>query len=74
MVNTYNKSRLLYEEAQRYIPGGVNSPVRAFKAVGEHPVFIKEGFGSKMVDVDGNQYIDCRLLGPLDSWSSSSLR
>ncbi|NMA01592.1 MAG: glutamate-1-semialdehyde 2,1-aminomutase [Clostridia bacterium] len=58
MVNTYNKSRLLYEEAQRYIPGGVNSPVRAFKAVGEHPVFIKEGFGSKMVDVDGNQYID----------------
>jgi len=58
MVNTYNKSRLLYEEAQQYIPGGVNSPVRAFKAVGEHPVFIKEGFGSKMVDVDGNQYID----------------
>lgn len=58
MANRYDKSRLLYEEAQQYIPGGVNSPVRAFKAVGEHPVFIKQGSGSKMVDMDGNQYID----------------
>ena len=58
MTKKYGKSQMLYKEAQKFIPGGVNSPVRAFKAVGEHPLFIKQGFGSKMVDVDGNQYID----------------
>ncbi len=48
----------LFTQAQKYIPGGVNSPVRAFKAVGGTPVFIKEGEGAKFTDVDGNTYID----------------
>ena len=52
------KSNNLFEEAQKYIPGGVNSPVRAFKSVGGNPVFIKRGEGSKMYDNDGNEYID----------------
>jgi len=52
------KSEKLFSEAQRYIPGGVNSPVRAFKAVGGNPVFIQRGEGSKLYDVDGNEYID----------------
>ena len=51
-------SKKLFEEAQKYIPGGVNSPVRAFKSVGGTPLFIKEGKGSKFTDVDGNEYID----------------
>ncbi|HZW40166.1 MAG TPA: glutamate-1-semialdehyde 2,1-aminomutase [Ignavibacteriaceae bacterium] len=53
-----SKSTSLFEEAKKYIPGGVNSPVRAFKAVGGHPVFIQKGEGSKLIDVDGNTYID----------------
>lgn len=52
------KSEKLFIEAQKYIPGGVNSPVRAFKAVGGSPVFIQYGKGSKFYDVDGNEYID----------------
>lgn len=52
------RSRQLFEEAKRLIPGGVNSPVRAFKSVGGNPVFIKSGSGSKLFDVDGNEYID----------------
>jgi len=51
-------SENLFSEAKRYIPGGVNSPVRAFKSVGGTPVFFKKGIGSKMIDVDGNEYID----------------
>ena len=47
-----------FEEAQQYIPGGVNSPVRAFKGVGGSPLFIKHGKGSKIYDVDGNEFID----------------
>ena len=54
----FERSRKLYEEAKQYLPGGVNSPVRAFKAVGSDPVFIKRGQGSKVYDVDGNEYID----------------
>ncbi|MCB9209208.1 MAG: glutamate-1-semialdehyde 2,1-aminomutase [Ignavibacteriales bacterium] len=53
-----SKSEKLFEEAQKYIPGGVNSPVRAFKSVGGKPLFIKEGKGSKFTDADGNEYID----------------
>lgn len=53
-----SKSKKLFAEAQNYIPGGVNSPVRAFKSVGGTPLFIKEGKGSKFVDVDDNEYID----------------
>jgi len=53
-----NKSKKLFAEAQRYLPGGVDSPVRAFKAVGGEPLFIERGLGSKLYDVDGNEYID----------------
>lgn len=53
-----SKSEKLFEEAQKFIPGGVNSPVRAFKSVGGKPLFIKEGKGSKFTDADGNEYID----------------
>lgn len=52
------KSEKLFREAQKFIPGGVNSPVRAFKSVGGNPLFIQRGEGSKMIDVDGNSYID----------------
>lgn len=48
----------LYQRALEIIPGGVNSPVRAFKSVGGNPRFIKKGFSSKIYDVDGNEYID----------------
>jgi glutamate-1-semialdehyde 2,1-aminomutase len=51
-------SKQLFEEAKKYIPGGVNSPVRAFNSVGGDPLFIKCGEGSKFWDVDGNEYID----------------
>jgi len=53
-----SRSKQLFEEAQRYMPGGVNSPVRAFKAVGGTPVFMKRGQGSKLYDEDNNEYID----------------
>jgi len=53
-----NKSKLLYEEACKWIPGGVNSPVRSGKAVDCHPLFIKEAKGCRITDEDGNSYID----------------
>ncbi|MCX8012302.1 MAG: aminotransferase class III-fold pyridoxal phosphate-dependent enzyme, partial [Desulfobacterota bacterium] len=56
MVN--KKSELLFQEAKKYIPGGVNSPVRAFNSVGGTPPFIANALGSKIYDVDGNEYID----------------
>lgn len=56
-MNTKN-SDILFQRAKQLIPGGVNSPVRAFKSVGRNPVFIKKALGSKMWDVDGNEYID----------------
>ena len=56
-MNTKNSTRL-FEEAKKYIPGGVNSPVRAFKSVGGNPLFIEKAFGSKIYDVDGNEFID----------------
>lgn len=52
------RSEALFREAQRYLPGGVDSPVRAFKAVGGTPPFIARGQGSRVRDVDGNEYID----------------
>jgi len=52
------RSKQLFEEAQRYLPGGVDSPVRAFKAVGGTPLFIKRGSGCRLYDEDGNEYID----------------
>ena len=54
----YNNSKLLFERAQQSIPGGVNSPVRAFKSVGGTPVFMKSAKGAHLYDVDGNKYID----------------
>jgi glutamate-1-semialdehyde 2,1-aminomutase len=53
-----NKSKILFERAQQSIPGGVNSPVRAFKSVGGTPLFIKSAKGAYLFDEDGNQYID----------------
>ena len=52
------RSKALFEEAKKYIPGGVNSPVRAFKSVGDTPRFIAKAKGSHIWDVDGNEYID----------------
>lgn len=54
----YQQSKQLFERAQQSIPGGVNSPVRAFKSVGGTPVFIKSAKGAYLFDEDGNQYID----------------
>lgn len=58
MSKGYQKSIEMFAEAKKYIPGGVNSPVRAFKSVGLNPVFIDRSQGSKIYDVDGNEYID----------------
>ncbi|MFQ5997257.1 MAG: glutamate-1-semialdehyde 2,1-aminomutase [Dehalococcoidales bacterium] len=52
------RSRKLFQEAQQYLPGGVDSPVRAFKAVGGNPPFITRGQGAKIYDEDGNEFID----------------
>ncbi|NPV52719.1 MAG: glutamate-1-semialdehyde 2,1-aminomutase [Firmicutes bacterium] len=57
-LSAKSRSLELYAEAERYIPGGVNSPVRAYKAVDMHPLFIDRGEGSRIYDVDGHSYID----------------
>jgi glutamate-1-semialdehyde 2,1-aminomutase len=54
----FEQSKVLFEKSQRVIPGGVNSPVRAFRAVGGTPVFFRKASGAYLWDVDGNQYID----------------
>lgn len=60
------RSRRLFAEAQRFFPGGVNSPVRAFRAVGGNPLFINRGKGPRIYDEDGNSYLDYVLSwGPL---------
>jgi glutamate-1-semialdehyde 2,1-aminomutase len=60
------KSKHLFIQAQTRIPGGVNSPVRAFKSVGGTPLFIKRGKGAHITDIDGNKYIDYVMSwGPL---------
>jgi glutamate-1-semialdehyde 2,1-aminomutase len=60
------RSTELFEKAKNYFPGGVNSPVRAFRSVGGTPLFIKKGKGSKITDADDNQFIDyCCSWGPL---------
>nr|WP_231908747.1 glutamate-1-semialdehyde 2,1-aminomutase [Candidatus Nitrospira inopinata] len=65
MMRTAKSSRL-FAEAQQLIPGGVNSPVRAFRSVGGQPRFIRRAKGSKLYDVDGNVYIDYVLSwGPM---------
>lgn len=61
-----NKSIAEFSKANNYIPGGVNSPVRAFKSVNLNPVYISHGKGSKIYDIDGNEYIDyVSSWGPL---------
>lgn len=65
-VNKREKSAALFAEAKKYFPGGVNSPVRAFKSVSGPPLFIKKGEGCRIVDEDDNTYIDfCCSWGPL---------
>lgn len=53
-----SNSHVFFEEAKQHIPGGVNSPVRAFRAVGQDPLFIDHAKGSHIFDVDGNDYVD----------------
>ena len=65
-MKTTIKSQQLFERACQVIPGGVNSPVRAFKSVNRNPLFIKRAAGSKIYDVDGNEYLDfVSSWGPL---------
>ncbi len=65
-MKNFFKSKELFQKALRLIPGGVNSPVRAFRAVGGNPLFIERAKGSKIYDVDGNSYIDYVLSwGPM---------
>jgi glutamate-1-semialdehyde 2,1-aminomutase len=64
----YERSSQLFDEAQKFIPGGVNSPVRAFKSVGGHPIYLKSASGSYLYDEDGNNYIDF-----INSWGPQIL-
>lgn len=65
-MRSYERSKEAYQEAVRLLPGGVNSPVRAFKSVKMDPIFMARGKGSKIYDIDGNEYIDYVLSwGPL---------
>ncbi|MCC2590179.1 glutamate-1-semialdehyde 2,1-aminomutase [Chryseobacterium sp. MFBS3-17] len=65
---TYQRSSALFTEAQRYIPGGVNSPVRAFKSVGGVPVFMKSANGAYLTDEDDRTYVDY-----INSWGPAIL-
>ncbi len=77
---TRSYSEKLFEQAKKLIPGGVNSPVRAFKSVGGTPLFIKKGLGSHIWDVDGNEYIDLvgswgpHIFGHLPKFISDAIR
>ncbi|VXB88551.1 glutamate-1-semialdehyde 2,1-aminomutase [Bacillus sp. 349Y] len=65
-MRSYEKSKQAFQEALTLMPGGVNSPVRAFKSVDMDPIFMERGKGSKIYDIDGNDYIDYVLSwGPL---------
>ena len=67
------KSEKAFNEAKRYMPGGVNSPVRSYRSVGSNPPFISSASGSRIYDIDNNEYIDYVLswgpmiLGPCES-------
>ncbi len=66
MMRNFDRSQNAYKTAVDLMPGGVNSPVRAFKSVGMSPIFMDQGKGSKITDIDGNEYIDYVLSwGPL---------
>lgn len=58
IAKTHERSVLAFQEAMQVIPGGVNSPVRAFKSVGSTPIFVEKGMGSRVFDIDGHAYID----------------
>ncbi len=62
----------LFAEAQHYFPGGVNSPVRAFRSVSGPPLFIAEGHGSHMTDVDGNRFLDFAAPGGPSSTATTT--
>src|SRR5215471_15930092 len=63
---TTTRSNRLFARAQKLIPGGVDSPVRAFKSVGGSPLFITRGSGARLTDADGNTFIDYVMSwGPL---------
>ncbi|RST76232.1 glutamate-1-semialdehyde-2,1-aminomutase [Siminovitchia acidinfaciens] len=65
-MRSFEKSKQAYQEAVKLMPGGVNSPVRAFKSVNMDPIFMEKGKGSRVHDIDGNEYIDYVLSwGPL---------
>ncbi|WP_243386151.1 glutamate-1-semialdehyde 2,1-aminomutase [Bacillus kexueae] len=65
-MSRYQRSHEAFEKAKQLMPGGVNSPVRAFKSVSLEPIFMERGKGSKIYDIDGNEYIDYVLSwGPL---------
>jgi glutamate-1-semialdehyde 2,1-aminomutase len=65
-MGNYDRSKEAFKEASKVMPGGVNSPVRAFKSVGMDPIFMEKGKGSKIYDIDQNEYIDYVLsYGPL---------
>lgn len=65
-LRIYDQSQNAFKEAVKLMPGGVNSPVRAFKSVNMDPIFMEKGQGSKIYDIDGNEYIDYILSwGPL---------
>ncbi len=65
-MSKFHKSNKLFLDAIKVIPGGVNSPVRAFKAVGKKPIFIQKAKGQYLYDADGNRYIDyCLSWGPM---------
>lgn len=64
----YQRSSALFEEAYKYIPGGVNSPVRAFKSVGGVPIFMKSAKGAYLTDEDDRTYIDY-----INSWGPAIL-
>ena len=64
-MSNLSNSISVFSEAKQVIPGGVNSPVRSFRSVGGNPPFIAKGAGSKLFDIDGNEYIDYVLsYGP----------
>src|SRR5688500_18896298 len=62
-MSSTTRSASLFERAKKYIPGGVNSPVRAFRAVGGNPLFMKRAKGAYLYDEDGNEYVDL-----INSW------
>jgi glutamate-1-semialdehyde 2,1-aminomutase len=65
-MSEHRRSAELFARARKVIPGGVNSPVRSFAAVGGEPLFFARGAGSRIYDVDGNEYVDCVCSwGPL---------